>query len=124
MLDSDTVNLALEDKRAPREVAFILCDGGTVLVVGVMRVRPRICQNWEAIAYNRLEADAGRVLYWLPRARITSAPCPRRLARIVETPSGLPDAAQLTRPTPSLVSVTFVGQAVISPVERATARSL
>ena len=41
------------------------------------------------------------MVYWLPRARITSSPCPRRLARIVETPSGLPDAAQLTRPTPS-----------------------
>ena len=31
----------------------------------------------------------------------------------------MPDAAQLPWPTPSLVSVTFVGQAVISPVERA-----
>ena len=36
----------------------------------------------------------------------------------------MPDAAKLTRPTQSLVSVTFVGPAVISPVERATARSL
>ena len=53
----------------------------------------------------------------MARARITSSPCPRRLDRIVETPCGLPDAAQLTRPTPSLVSVTFVGQAVISPVD-------
>ena len=48
-------------------------------------------------------------LRWLPRARITSSSCPRRLARIVEAPSDLPDAAQLTRPTSSLVSVTFVG---------------
>ena len=40
-----------------------------------------------------------------PLARVTSASCPRRLARIVETLGGLPGAAQLTRPTPSLVSV-------------------
>eukprot|EP01048_Picozoa_sp_COSAG05_P021192 COSAG05_NODE_3821_length_1820_cov_1.270773_3_plen_70_part_01 len=35
---------------------------------------------------------------------------------MVKTPGGLPDAAQLTRPTPSLVAVTFVGPAVISVI--------
>ena len=48
-------------------------------------------------------------MYWLPRARITSASCPRRLARTVETPGGLPDAAHMHREAPSALSVTFFG---------------
>ena len=77
-----------------------------------------------SLSQNKTTNTNNTTTHWLPRARITSSSCPRRLSRTVETPSGLPDAAQLTRPTPSLVSVTFVGPAVISPVERATARSL